>query len=397
MSQLQGLPLDGLTILDLSQIRAGPACVRQFADWGANVIKIEAPAKLGRSGSPATNNRDTPDFQNLHRNKRSIVLDLKSNGGRQALIKLAEKADIVVENFRPSVTKRLGIDYESLRAVNPRLIYASISGFGADGPYSDRPGVDQIIQGMSGLMSITGEPGRGPMKAGFSVADVSGGLFAALGIFVALYERERSGLGQHVQTSLLQSMVFMMDFLAAQYAMSGKVATQHGNQHPTGVPSDVYKTIDGAVNIAPLPQMWPDFCRAMGLDHLIDHPDYDTPAKRRDRREEVNRIVEDLTLKMTSADIVEKLNASGIPCGPIYTIEEAFNDPQAVHMKLTQSVVSETLGEINLLAQPIDLSRSTKEFFSAAPTLGQHTDEVLQEFGFSANEISSLRDQGVLG
>src|SRR3984957_313758 len=269
--------LETLTVLDLTRVRAGPACVRQFADWGAKVIKIEMPEEGGGATQTDFSARHEADFQNLHRNKRSTTLNLKSAGGIAVLRRMAAQADIVVENYRPDVKHRLGIDYATLSKINPRLIYASISGFGEDGPYRDRPGVDQIAQGMSGLMSVTGEPGRGPMRAGTALADLSAGMFAAMGILVALYERERSGLGQWVQTSLLQAQIFMLDFQAARYLMSGEIAGQAGNNHPTGAPTGVFKTRDGYVNVALTPVISKRFCKAIGREDLIDHPDYATP------------------------------------------------------------------------------------------------------------------------
>ena len=242
--------LENLTVLDLTRVRAGPTCVRQFADWGANVIKIEAPTddKTGATGMGGA--RDGPDFQNLHRNKRSITLNLKSASGVEVFKRMAASADVVVENYRPQVKHRLGIDYESLKAVNPRLVYVSISGFGQDGPLADRPGFDQIAQGMGGLMSITGEQNRGPMRVGIPIADLCAGIFAAQGALLALYERERTGVGQWVQSSLLQAQVFMLDFQAARWLADQDVPGQAGNNHPTSIPTGVYRTSDGHINIA---------------------------------------------------------------------------------------------------------------------------------------------------
>src|SRR6202034_1892888 len=227
------------TVLDLTRVRAGPTCVRQLADWGANVIKIEAPSGLD---AQMTGPREGSDFQNLHRNKRSMTLNLKAPEGLATLKRMVKKADVVVENFRPDVKNRLGIDYKTLARINRRLIYASISGFGQSGPYAARPGFDQIAQGMGGLMSITGLPGQGPVRAGIPVADLSAGLLAALGILIALLEREKSGKGQAVDTSLLQAQIFMLDFQAARFLVNGEVAPQAGNNHPTSIPTGVFKT-----------------------------------------------------------------------------------------------------------------------------------------------------------
>src|SRR5262245_51058616 len=309
--------LDNLTVLDLTRVRSGPTCVRQLADWGANVIKIEMPEEGGTSTQTDFSARHEPDFQNLHRNKRSMTLNLKSAEGLAILRRLVERADIIVENYRPDVKQRLRIDYETLNELNPRLIYASISGFGQDGPYSDRPGVDQIAQGLSGLMSVTGEPGRGPMRVGTALADLSAGVFAATGILVALHERAHSGRGQWVQTSLLQAQIFMLDFQAARFLMAGEVAGQVGNNHPTGVPTGAFRTADGWVNIAPTPVMWKRFCRAIAREDLIGQPDYATPKARRNHRDALNAIIGEITVTMTSDALIERLNEAGIPCGPI--------------------------------------------------------------------------------
>src|SRR6195256_287170 len=272
--------LNRFTVLDLTRVRAGPTCVRQLADWGANCIKIEMPEHMADS-EPMGGPREGSDFQNLHRNKRSITLNLKSPEGVAVLKKMAAKADVVVENYRPDVKKRLGIDYEALSAVNPRLIYASISGFGQTGPYAGRPGFDQIAQGMGGLMSITGLPGQGPVRVGIPIADLCAGLFCALGILVALLEREKSKKGQHIATSLLQAQIFMLDFQAARWLVKGEIPPQAGNNHPTSMPTGVFKTSDGHINIASTGQkIWERFCHALGDPDLMTRPEYATSAAR---------------------------------------------------------------------------------------------------------------------
>jgi formyl-CoA transferase len=388
--------LESLTVLDLTRVRAGPTCVRQFADWGAKVIKVEMPEDGASSTQTDFSARHEPDFQNLHRNKRGITLNLKGADGIGILRRMVERADVLVENYRPDVKHRLGIDYERLSAINPRLIYASISGFGQDGPYRDRPGVDQIAQGMSGLMSITGEPGRGPMRVGTALADLSAGLFAAMGILIALNERQRSGRGQWVQTSLLQAQIFMLDFQAARFLMAGEVPGQAGNNHPTGAPTGVFRTADGYVNIAPTPVMWKRFCKAIDRDDLIEHPHYATPKDRRRHREELNGIIGEMTKTISTAVLVERLNGAGIPCGPIYSIDQTFADPQVRHLGIAQSVESRALGTINLVGQPFTLSRTPSKLSSAAPEHGEHTDAVLAEVGYSAEEISSFRRSGTI-
>jgi len=387
--------LKGLTILDLSRVRAGPTCVRQFADWGADVIKVEMREE-GAGTQSDLGARHEPDFQNLHRNKRAITLDLKTSEGFEVLQRLVKRADILVENFRPDVKFRLGIDYDSLAKINPRLIYTSISGFGQDGPYKDRPGVDQIAQGLSGLMSVTGEPGRGPMRVGTAIADLSAGLFAALGTLVALQERHASGKGQWVQTSLLQAQIFMLDFQAARYAMKHEVPKQVGNGHPTGVPTGAYKTRDGYINISPTPAMWKRFCAAIGREDLVDHPDYATAAARRARRTELDDLIGAITREATTAELVDRFNAAGIPSGPIYTLDQTFADPQVRHLHVTQSVTSAALGSFDLLAQPIVMSRTPSRIATPAPEYGEHNDEVLRELGYAAEEIEALRQKKVI-
>jgi crotonobetainyl-CoA:carnitine CoA-transferase CaiB-like acyl-CoA transferase len=383
--------LRDLLVLDLTHARAGPVCVRQLADWGANVIRIERP------GDPADiAGRHEADFQNKHRNKRGIALNLRGPEGRDILHRMAREADVLVENFRPDVKERLDFDYPTLKALNPRIILASISAFGQDGPYRDRPGVDQIIQGMSGLMSITGEPGRGPMRVGVPIADIVTGLHAALGILVALHERHASNEGQWVQASLIESQIFTLDLQAARYLADGVAAKQVGNEHPTGVPTNVYKTRDGFVNIAPIPPMWGRLCKALGREDLIDHPDFATREVRSKRRREVNDLIQSITIEMDTATLMQRLDKAEVPCGPIYSIEEAFNDPQAKHLELGQSVTTTDGKEITLPRQPFHLSRTPSTLAARTPEFGEHTDEVLAEFGYSPEEIRGFRERAVV-
>jgi len=379
------------TVLDLTRVRAGPTAVRQLADWGANVIKVEAPPEL-ESTEPAGGPRHAPDFQNLHRNKRSITLNLKSRDGIAVLLRIAAEADVLVENFRPDVKDRLGISYEALRQANPRLIYASISGFGQSGPYRDRPGFDQIAQGMGGLMSITGLPGQGPVRAGIPIADLSAGLFCALGILVALLEREQSGQGQWIQTSLLQAQIFMLDFQAARWLMKGEVPRQAGNNHPTSIPTGVFATADGHINIAAAGQtMWLRLCRAIEAMALTDRPEYATPGLRSANRDALNADLARYLADKSSAAWVERLNAAGVPCGPIYSIDQVFADPQVEHSGIVQRIENEGGQVMNVVGQPVSLSRTPSQARRPPPERGQHTDEVLKEFGYSAPEIGALR------
>ena len=375
------------TVLDLTRVRAGPTCVRQLADWGANVIKIEPPERLEK-GEPPGGPRDGPDFQNLHRNKRSVTIDLKSKEGVAVLRRLAARADVVVENFRPDVKIRLGIDYAALSQVNPRLVYASISGFGQDGPYRDRPGVDQIAQGLGGLMSITGEPGRGPMRVGIPIADLTAGLFCALGILVALLEREESGKGQEVQTSLLQAQIFMLDFQASRWLNAGEVPKQAGNNHPTSIPTGVFKTSDGHINVAAVGgTMWERLCHAIGAQALMSDPDYATAAARSKNRDALNSVLETYFVKRPSAGWVAQLNDAGVPCGPIYRIDQVFADPQVEHLGMVQQKES-----VRVVGQPMTLGRTPSRLDTVPPGRGEHTAEVLREMGFSDKEIESLRE-----
>jgi len=386
--------LSRFKILDLTRVRAGPTCVRQFADHGAQVIKIEAPGGAdGGMGGP----RLGPDFQNLHRNKRCITLDLKSPKGKAVLMALARDADVLVENFRPDVKDRLGIGYAALAAENPRLVYASISGFGEDGPYRMRPGFDQIAQGMGGLMSVTGAPGQGPMRAGIPVADLTAGLFAAQGIMTALLEREVSGQGQWVQVSLLAAQIAMMDFQAARWLMEQDVPQQAGNNHPTSIPTGVFATSDGHINIAAAGKViWARLCRALGLEALIDDPLFATGEARSENRDALNARIEAVTRTGASAHWVETLNAAEVPCGPIYAMDQVFADPQVQHLQMAPKVRHPQLGEIALVGQAIKLSRTPAELATATAGLGEHTDAVLAELGYTADQVVAMRTEGVV-
>jgi crotonobetainyl-CoA:carnitine CoA-transferase CaiB-like acyl-CoA transferase len=386
--------LTRFTVLDLTRVRAGPTCVRQLADWGANVIKIETPEHVEAAdmGGPRTG----PDFSNLHRNKRSITLNLKSPEGVAALKRLVKRADVLVENYRPDVKRRLGIDYKTLAKVNPKLVYASISGFGQTGPYATRPGFDQIAQGMGGLMSITGLPGQGPVRVGIAVADLCAGLFAALGIMTALLEREKSGKGQQIETSLLQAQIFMLDFQAARWLMAGEVPKQAGNNHPTSAPTGVYRTSDGYINIATTgSKMWQRMCEALDAPELMQRPEYASAAERLRHRDELNADIEAVTVKHTSKKLVEKLNEAGVPTGPIYAINEVFADPQVQHLKIAQTVKAKDRS-VTLVGQPVTLSRTPSKLVTPPPRLGEHTNAVLKEFGFSAKQIAELRRAGAI-
>ena len=385
--------LNGIRVLDLTRVRSGPTCVRQFADWGADVIKIEAPVDSAQLGGP----RSGPDFQNLHRNKRSLTLNLKSEEGIDAFRKLAKTADVVVENFRPGVKKRLGIDYETLSADNPGLVYASISGFGQDGPLAARPGFDQIAQGMGGLMSITGKPGEGPMRVGIPIADLCAGLFAAQGILIALMERSRSGKGQWIQTSLLQAQVFMLDFQAARFLMDGDVPKQAGNNHPTSIPTGVFKTKDGYMNLAVAGQeIWKRFAVAMGREDWIEDERYKTAPARSDNRDALGDEIEEITTTRTTAEWVDIMNEAGVPAGEINDIGQVFDNPQVHHLGLAQPVTSQERGDTHVVGQPILMSRTPSHIASPPPLAGQHSTEILKEIGYTDSDIATMKAQGAI-
>ena len=386
-------PLARFKVIDLTRVRAGPTAVRQLADWGADVIKIESPeGDAGLGGE-----RHGPDFQNLHRNKRSLTLNLKAPEGLDILKHLVARSDVVVENYRPDVKFRLGVDYESLKAINPRLVYASISGFGQDGPYRDRPGFDQIAQGMGGLMSITGLPGQGPVRVGIPVADLTAGVFAAMGILVALLEREESGLGQWVQSSLLGAQIAMLDFQAARWTIGKEVPEQAGNNHPTSIPTGVFQTADGYINIAAAGNdIYRRLCEALGVPQLATDPRYATGKSRSDNRDALNAEIETITKGRTSAAWIEALNKAGVPSGPIYRMNEVFDDPQVKHLGITRTVKHPVLGDVEVIGQAIELSRTPWSIRSATPEAGEHTDAVLGELGFGAADIAALREKKVV-
>lgn len=389
-------PLSHIRVIDLTRVRAGPTAVRQLADWGADVIKVEAPASAGGDGGLG-GPRHGPDFQNLHRGKRSLTLNLKQPRGVEILNKLVETADVVVENFRPDVKHRLGVDYESLAKVNPRLVYGSVSGFGQSGPYYERPGVDQIAQGMGGLMSVTGAPGEGPMRVGIPVADLTAGLHCALGILVALIERDNSGKGQWVQSSLLEAQISMMDFQAARYTIAGEVPGQAGNEHPTGVPMGVFETADGLINIAPAGRRsYEGFCAVLDRPDFLEHPDFATPAARYKNRPKVIAAINEETRKRTSADLIEAFNKAGVPSGPIYTMDQTFADPQVQHLKMATTVHHDALGDIDVIRSGVDMTRTPAVYDLPAPEPGQHNDEILREIGIDRSAQESLRSDDVI-
>ncbi|MCA6112238.1 CaiB/BaiF CoA transferase family protein [Bradyrhizobium cenepequi] len=382
-------------VLDLTRVRAGPTAARQLADWGADVIKIELPA--GAEGGDMGGPRHGPDFQNLHRNKRSLTLNLKEKDGLAIFKRMVESADVVVENYRPDVKFRLGVDYETIRSINKRIVYGSISGFGEDGPYRKRPGFDQIAQGMGGLMSITGIPGQGPVRVGIPIADLGAGIFCAMGILVALLEREISGEGQWVQSSLLGAQISLLDFQAARWLIAKEVPGQAGNDHPTSIPTGVFPTRDGHVNIAASgAHIFARFCQALELGHLLQDPLFADDAARSANRMALNKAIAEVTKLRTSAELIDLLNNAGVPCGPINRMDEVFADSQVKHLGMAAPIGHASLGNIALVNQAVKLSRTPNRMVQATPEKGEHTEEILREYGYDPDCIADLRDRKII-
>ena len=382
----ESMPLADVTVIDLTIARAGPTAVRQLADWGANVVRVDAPTGGFEAGGGLS-----PDYLNLHRNKRSVVIDLKNPDGQRAFHRLVESADVVVENMRSPVKYKLGFDFDTLSSINPRIILGSISGFGQDGPYGERGGVDQIAQGMGGLMSITGQATHGPVRAGVAISDITAGLQLAIGILTALHERERTGKGRWVHTSLLESMIGMLDFQAARWTIAGDDPPQAGNDHPTLGPMGMYKTADGFVNIAASGgRLWEAFCRELGVLQWLNDPRFVTSSARRENKKELNRLIEEELCKDTAQNWVHRLNAVGVPCGPVNTVAETFSDPQVQHLGMATPVTHVTAGEIDIIRNATNIEGASSEIRMPSPVKGQHSKEVLIEFGFSEREIIDL-------
>ena len=387
------LPLTGVVVLDLTLARAGPTCVRHLADWGADVIRIEPPEPTGED---VVGRRHAPDFQNLHRNKRMMQLNLKSEPGYAVFRRLVERADVLVENMRAPVKHRLKISWDHVKKINPRLVYGSISGFGQTGPYSERGGVDQIAQGLGGLMSITGATEHGPMRVGIPITDLTAGNLLALAIALALFDRSRTGVGQWVHTSLLESMIFMLDFQAARYLVRGEVAKQAGNDHPTFTPTGVFPTSDGHMNIAASSsRLWPRLCDALGTPEWKDKQEWSTTVGRTKDRAAINQAISDVTRHKPSAHWVEKFEEAGIPAGPINTIDKVFEDPQVQHLAMDAPIQSPIFGDTRLVSSALNFTGVPRDIRTAAPEAGAHTEEILGWLGYSRKEMDEMRDAGV--
>lgn len=387
-------PLARFTVLDATRVRAGPTAVRLFADLGARVIKLEIPPGAP-GGDDMIGGRDhnRADYENLHRNKESLTLNMKAPEGRSILHALVRKADVFVENYRPDVKHRLGIGPDALREVNPRLVYASISGFGQDGPAAGWPGFDSIAQGMGGLMSVTGQPGSGPMRVGIPIADLCAGHFCSQAILAALLEREASGQGQWVQTSLLEAQVAMLDFQAAQWLIGRKVPEQNGNEHPLTVPTGVFATLDGHLNVAAIGQtMWTRLCDALGAPELVHEPGFGSDHERVTHRERCNAAVGAIFATRSTAEWTERLLKAGVPCGPIHTVDQVFADPQVRHLGIEWPLDHAELGAVSLVGPPMRFSAHPRnEAPQPAPQQGDQTDAILRELGYSSERIAELR------
>jgi len=389
------LPLSRITVLDLTLARAGPTCVRHLADWGANVIRIEPPSEAG--AEEITGARHGFDFQNLHRNKRAINLNLKDPEGHAAFMRLVTKADVIVENMRAAVKHRLKVSFDDVKKVNPRIVYASISGFGQDGPYGPRAGVDQIAQGMSGLMSITGLPGQGPVRVGIPIADLTAGNLLALGTMMALFEREVSGVGRWVTTSLLEANIFMLDFQASRWLIAKEVAPQAGNDHPTGIPTGVFPTSDGHINIAASSaRLFARFCENIGHPEWKERAGWTDQKGRSANRKEINAAIGEVTKSKPAAHWIELFEGAGIPCGPIYSIDQVFADPQVKHLGMARVMQHPKLGAEEVVASAFNITGFNKDIRMATPDSGQHTNEILATVGYSQDEIDAMRKKGIV-
>ena len=384
-------------VLDLSRVRAGPTCVRMLADFGADVIRVEPPPGIDPNEAMFAADRWSGDFQNLNRNKRSLTLNLKKPEGMEVFRKLVKDADVVVENWRPDVKARLGVDYESLRAINPRIILASISGFGQDGPYAKRPGFDQIIQGMGGLMSVTGLPGQGPVRAGLAVADSSTGLYAALGILTALLEREESGEGQWVHASRLHGQIAMMDFQAARYLNEGDTPVQAGKDHPTSSPMGLFTASDGQFNLGASGEgNWIRMCNVLGVEDWLNDAEFETEKLRVQHRERLNAMLDDIFASQTVEHWVDMLNQAGVPAGPVYSVPQVFQDAQVNHLGVAKTVPAWQGGERHFITQPVTLTRTPADVVRTAPGWGEHTDDILTGLGYSTSDIQNFKDKGAV-
>jgi crotonobetainyl-CoA:carnitine CoA-transferase CaiB-like acyl-CoA transferase len=394
-------PLSKMKVLDLTQVMAGPFCCQLLADMGADVTKVEPPGtgdQARRAMGFKMKGEDTAAFIAINRNKKSITLNLKKEEGREIFYRLAQKSDVLVENYRPGVAKRLGIDYETLKEISPRLIHASISGFGQTGPYADRAGYDLIAQGMSGVMSVTGEPGGPPAKSGVPISDLSAGLFCAFGILAAYVAREEIGRGQYIDTSLFEGALAFSIWETAELWATGRVPQPFGSAHRLNAPYQALKTRDGYLNVGPNNQrLWMRFCEALGRKDLTEDRRFSTNEDRMNHREELVEELESV-LKERDTDEWEKLLLEeGVPVGPIYNYKQVFEDPHTQAREMVVEMEHPVEGTVRSLGIPVKLSETPAEIRYPAPLLGEHTEETLaQELGYSKAHIADLRERKVI-
>ena len=390
------MPLSRFKVLDLCRARAGPTCVRQLADWGADVMWIEQPPGDGNNFDDSEA-RTGSDFFNKHRNKRSVTLNLKSEEGKKIFLKMAETADVIVENYRPDVKHRLGIDYEAVSKVNPRIVYASLSGFGQTGPYSDRAGLDQIAQGLGGLMWVTGIPGGGPVRAGIPICDLMSGLLLAQGVIMALIEREVSGRGQWVHTSLTEAMIQLMDLQCTRYLKDGEVPGQEGNDHPTNRPTGVFKAKDGLINIqASTQHLFKRLANSLGVPAMADRPEYLKPKDRKANSAQLSAEINAITQTRPAQEWIDIFAKAGVPAGPIYSVDQTFADPQIKTLNMDPVVEHPVEGKVRIVGQAVKMSRTPQRMRMALPDKGQHTDEILATYGYSKADIAGFRQRKVI-
>lgn len=392
--------LDGIRVVDLTRYLSGPTLTMLLGDFGADVIKVETlPTGDPARQSGPFHGSESVYYMASNRNKRSIAVDLRTDEGRDILFQLIDRADIFVENFRPGTANGMGLSAEALRARNPRLIYTSISGFGSSGPGAKLPGFDQTAQAMSGIMSVTGNSDTGPMRVGIAVADSATGVFAAVGVLAALHERDRTGRGGVVESSLMQSMLTLMSYQAQKYLSLGEVAGLVGNDHPIMFPQGTFRTATNSITLASGNEaMWRKLCSVLGLTEIAEDPRYVTNADRMARRGELRVLLEDVLGTKPAAEWIPLINEAGVPCGPVLDLEDALTHPITEALRMVEVVDHTSLGDLKLLGQSVTVSGSADGWLRRHPPLfGEHTSEVLTELGLSQDQVDHLQDKGVVG
>jgi CoA:oxalate CoA-transferase len=391
-------PLSGIRVVDLTRILSGPFCTMVLGDLGADVVKVEVP----EGGDHVRNQGAVVDglswyFASFNRNKRSVTLDLRSQEGKEILARLIAEADVLAENFRPGVLAAMGFDQARLKEINPRLVLASVNGYGSTGPYVDRPAFDFIAQAMSGFMSANGTPESGPLRAAPPLTDLIAGLYAALGVVAALRVRDRDGQGQRVEAAMVNGILSMMAYLSAAQLATGNTPPPTGNDHPVAAPYGLFHAADGDVAVAPAtPPIMRRFLREIGHEALLDDPRFDTPPKRVERRAELNALVNAAMRHDSVENWVTRLNIAGVPCGRVQTLAEAFEDPQVQAQEMVIDVDHPGHGTVRMTGFPLKLSETPCRVNRPAPDLGAHTDEVLAEIGYSKEQIAGLRERRIV-